>query len=251
MNTGEWIKALGIPKDAVIDRNFPKKMLYQNATLSSSQKDLVQNGIKRLRWLGSIKESNTNVSKYEDDNYCYEEIQYFFIEVNSQDSASKICKLLFDYMPYPQFLIVTFEEEFQFQMALTRKNSADTNSLVVEKIYTSQWKSIGSAVVREELIQYHYSTQKMINLKEYYESLLAALLRNTFSFSKGKTYENAEKIIQTFDKIQELEIKIEKLIKLVKSEKQLNKRIELQMQLTQLKNHQKNLILATEEIEHV
>lgn len=251
MNTGEWIKALGIPKDAVIDKNFPKKMLYQNAALSSSQKELIQNGIRRLRWLGSIKESNTNVLKYEDDNYRYEEVQYFFLEVNSQDMARKISKLLFDFMPYPQFLIVTFEEEFQFQMALTRKNSADANSLVVEKMYTSQWKSIASATIREELIQYHYSTQKMINLKAYYESLLAVLLRNKLSFSKGKTYENAEKIIQTFDKVQELEIKIEKLIKLVKSEKQLNKRIELQMQLTQLKNYQKNLLSATEEIEHV
>lgn len=242
MNTGEWIKALGIPKDAVIDRNFPKKMLYQNATLSSSQKDLIQNGIKRLRWLGSIKESNTNVSKYEDDTYRYEEVQYFFLEVNSQDMASKISKLLFDFMPYPQFLIVTFEEEFQLCMALTRKNSADTNSLVVEKIYTSQWKSSGSAAVREELIHYHYSNQKMINLKDYYESVLAVLLRDEHKISRDGILENAKEVIQSFDKFQELEIKVEKLIKLVKSEKQLNKRIELQLQLTQLKNQQKKLI---------
>lgn len=242
MNTGEWIKALGIPKDAVIDRNFPKKMLYQNATLSSSQKDLIQNGIKRFRWLGSIKESNTNVSKYEDDNYCYEEIQYFFIEVNSQDIASKISKFLFDFMPYPQFLIVTFEEEFQFHMALTRKNSADTNSLFVEKTYTSQWKSSGSAAVREELIHYHYSIQKMINLKDYYESVLAVLLRDELKISRYGILKNSKEVIQSFDKFQELEIKIEKLINLVKSEKQLNKRIELQLQLTQLKNQQKKLL---------
>lgn len=251
MNTSEWLNVLGIPKDAIIDRNFPKKMLYQNAELSRSEKELIQNGIKRLRWMGSIKESNTNIPKYEDEKIRYEEIQYFFLEVSSQDMASKISKVLFNFVPYPQVLIISFEENCQFQMALTKKNVNDNNSLILEKVYVSQWKTMESMAIREELSPYHYSNQKMTNLKEYYESLLVVLLSDAVNISEKNSVGNSKEVIQAFDEIQELDGEIKRLVKLVKLEKQLNKRIELQLKLTQLKNQQKKLLSKIEEIEHV
>ncbi|MGX7394250.1 DUF4391 domain-containing protein [Carnobacterium mobile] len=242
MNTGEWIKVLGIPNDAIVDRNFPKKILYQNAELSSSEKELIKDGVKRLRWLASIKENNTNVPKYEDEKVRYEEIQYFFLEVSSQDMASKISKFLFNSVPYPQVLIISFEEKYHFQMALTKKNLSDTNSLILENVYVSQWKTMDSMAIREELSPYHYSNQKMTNLKEYYESLLVILLSDTVSISGKNRLGSSKEVIQFFDEFQELDEEIQKLMKLVKLEKQLNKRIELQLKLTQLKNQQKKLL---------
>lgn len=250
MNTSNLIKELGIPKAAIIDRNFPKKMLYQNAALSSYDKDLIQNGMNRLRWLGSIKEANTNIPKYEDDAILYEEIQYFLLEVNNQEVSEKIGKLLFNCIPYPQFLIVSFEGKYQYQMALTRKNTADTNLVIVEKIYVSPWESI-EVLSTEETCWYHYLNHKKNNLKEYYESLLAKLLINTFDISSRESETDTKEVIQIFDEVQTLNEKIKKLIRLVKSEKQLNKRIELQLQLTQLKNKQKRLISTSEEIDYV
>ena len=243
MNTSEWVKMLGIPKDAILDKNFPKKILYQNLELSTSEKELIQNGIKRLRWIGSIKESNSNISKYKDDIVQYEEIQYFFLEVNSQDTASKVSKLLFNLVPYPQFLIISFEENYQFQMAFTKINSNDSNLLVLEKIYESKWKSVKSNTIKKDLKPFHYSYQKMTNLKEYYESLLVVLVRERLNVSEDNKLENSKEIIQDFNYFQELDGKIKNLMKLVKVEKQLNKRIELQFELTRLKNEQKGILL--------
>lgn len=250
MNTSNLIKELGIPKAAIIDRKFPKKMLYQNASLSSYDKDLIQNGMSRLRWLGSIKETNTNIPKYEDDAVLYEEIQYFLLEVNNQEVSEKIGKLLFNCIPYPQFLIVSFEGKYQYQMALTRKNTADTNLVIVEKIYVSPWESI-EVLSTEETCWYHYLNHKKNNLKEYYESLLAKMLINTFDISPRESEIDTKEVIQIFDEVQTLNEKIKNLMRLVKSEKQLNKRIELQLQLTQLKNKQKRLISTSEEIDYV
>lgn len=251
MNTDNLIKELGIPKAAIINRNFPKKMLYQNVALSSYDKDLIQNGISRLRWLGSIKETNTNIPKYEDDTVLYEEIQYFLLEVKNQKVAEKIGEILFKCIPYPQVLIVSFEEKYQYQMALTRKNAIDTNLVIVEKFYESPWKSIEVSSTEGETFWYHYSNQKKTNLKEYYESLLAKLLINAFDISLRKSETDTKEVIQIFDEVQTLNEKIKKIMKLVKLEKQLNKRIELQLQLTQLKNKQKRLISTSEEIDYV
>lgn len=250
MNTDNLIKELGIPKAAIINRNFPKKMLYQNVALSSYDKDLIQNGISRLRWLGSIKETNTNIPKYEDDTVLYEEIQYFLLEVKNQKVAEKIGEILFKCIPYPQVLIVSFEEKYQYQMALTRKNTADTNLVVVEKIYISPWKSIEVLSI-EENGWYHYLNHKKTNLKEYYESLLTKLLINTFDISPRESETATKEVIQIFDEVQTLNEKIKKLMRLVKSEKQLNKRIELQLLLSQLKNEKKRLISTLEEIDYV
>ncbi|MGE7365817.1 DUF4391 domain-containing protein [Desemzia incerta] len=251
MNTDNLIKELGIPKAAIINRNFPKKMLYQNVALSSYDKELIQNGMSRLRWLGSIKETNTNIPKYEDDAILYEEIQYFLLEVNNQEVAGKIGKILFNCIPYPQVLIVSFEEKRQYQVALTRKNSLDTNLVIVEKIYVSPWESSEVSSIEGETFWYHYSNHKKTNLKEYYESLLAKLLINTFDVSPRESEIATKEVIQIFDEVQTLNEKIKKLMSLVKSEKQLNKRIELQLQLTQLKNKQKRLIATSEEIDYV
>lgn len=250
MNTSNLIKELGIPKAAIIDRNFPKKMLYQNPSLSSYDKDLIQNGMSRLRWLGSIKETNTNIPKYEDDTVLYEEIQYFLLEVNNQKVAEKIGEILFKCIPYPQVLIVSFEGKRQYQMALTRKNTADTNLVIVEKVYVSTWESIKVLSI-EEICWYHYLNHKKTNLKEYYESLLAKMLINTFDISPRESEIGTKEVIQIFDEVQTLNEKIKKIMRLVKSEKQLNKRIELQLQLTQLKNKQKRLISTSEEIDYV
>lgn len=251
MNTDNLIKELGIPKAAIINRNFPKKMLYQNAALSSYDKDLIQNGMSRLRWLGSIKETNTNIPKYEDDAILYEEIQYFLLEVNNQEVAGKIGKILFNCIPYPQVLIVSFEGKHQYQMALTKKNALDANLLIVERVYVSTWELSEEPAVEGEMGQYHYSNQRTTNLREYYESLLVILLKNALDIFQDESAKNAKEVIQVFDEIKALNEEIKKKMRLVKSEKQLNKRIELQLQLTQLKNKQKRLISTSGEIDYV
>ena len=249
MNSKEWIKSLGIPQNAVIDRNLPKQAFYQNADLSSSEKEMIQKGIERARWLGSIKESNTNILKYEDEDVCYEEIEYFYIQVSSREAASKVGKIIFNSIPYPSFLIVNFENTYQFQLALTRKNANNASVLIVERTYESKWKS--NEEENNQLTPFHYSNQKTINLKEYYHSLLSTLLSETIGIPEDSKFEMGYNVIQLYEKLQALESEIEGLAKQVKSEKQLNKRIEMQLKLTRLKKDKEKLLIRTRETEHV
>ena len=248
MNSKEWIKSLGIPQNTVIDRNLPKQAFYQNADLSSIEKELIQKGIERARWLGSIKESNTNILKYEDEDICYEEIEYFYIQVSSLEVASKVGRIIFNSIPYPSFLIFTFENAYQFQMALTKKNSNNASLLIVEMTYESEWKSNEET---HQLTPFHYSNQKTINLKEYYHSLLSTLLSQTIGIPEVRKVEMGNDVIKLYEALQSLDFEIEGLVKQVKSEKQLNKRIELQMKLTKLKKNKEQLLIRTKETEHV
>ena len=249
MNSKEWIKSLGIPQNAVIDRNLPKQAFYQNADLSSSEKELIQKGIERARWLGSIKESNTNILKYEDEDVCYEEIEYFYIQVSSREAASKVGKIIFNSIPYPSFLIVNFENAYQFQMALTRKNANNASVLIVERTYESKWKS--NEEENNQLTPFHYSGQKIINLKEYYHSLLSTLLSEAIGIPEDSKAAMENDVIQLYEALQSLDVEIEVLAKQVKSEKQLNKRIEMQLKLTKLKKDKEQLLLRTKENDHV
>ncbi len=248
MNSKEWIKSLGIPQNAVIDRNLPKQAFYQNADLSSSEKEMIQKGIERARWLGSIKESNTNILKYEDEDVCYEEIEYFYIQVSSREAASKVGKIIFNSIPYPSFLIVNFENAYQFQMALTRKNANNASVLIVERTYESKWKSNEE---NNQLTPFHYSNQKTINLKEYYHSLLSTLLSQTIGIPEVRKAEMGNDVIKLYEALQSLDVEIEGLAKQVKSEKQLNKRIEMQLKLTKLKKDREQLLIRTKETDNV
>lgn len=248
MNSKEWIKSLGIPQNTVIDRNLPKQAFYQNADLSSIEKELIQKGIERARWLGSIKESNTNILKYEDEDICYEEIEYFYIQVSSREVASKVGKIIFNSIPYPSFLIFTFENAYQFQMALTRKNANNASVLIVERTYESKWKSNEE---NNQLTPFHYSNQKTINLKEYYQSLLSTLLGQTIGIPEVREAEMENDVIQLYEALQSLDVEIEGLAKQVKSEKQLNKRIEMQLKLTKLKKDKEQLLIRTKETDNV
>ncbi|WP_321379090.1 DUF4391 domain-containing protein [Trichococcus shcherbakoviae] len=248
MNSKDWIKSLGIPQNAVIDRNLPKQAFYQNADLSLSEKEMIQKGVERARWLGSIKESNTNILKYEDEDICYEEIEYFYIQVSSLEVASKVGRIIFNSIPYPSFLIFTFENAYQFQMALTKKNSNNASLLIVERTYESEWKSNEET---HQLTPFHYSNQKTINLKEYYHSLLSTLLSQTIGIPEVRKVEMGNDVIKLYEALQSLDFEIEGLVKQVKSEKQLNKRIELQMKLTKLKKNKEQLLIRTKETEHV
>ena len=248
MNSKELIKSLGIPQNTVIDRNLSKQAFYQNVDLSSIEKELIQKGVERARWLGSIKESNTNILKYEDEDICYEEIEYFYIQVSSLEVASKVGKIIFNSIPYPSFLIFTFENAYQFQMALTKKNSNNASLLIVERTYESEWKSNEET---HQLTPFHYSNQKTINLKEYYHSLLSTLLSQTIGIPEVRKVEMGNDVIKLYEALQSLDFEIEGLVKQVKSEKQLNKRIEMQMKLTKLKKNKEQLLIRTKETEHV
>ena len=249
MNSKEWIKSLGIPQNAVIDRNLPKQAFYQNADLSSSEKEMIQKGVERARWLGSIKESNTNILKYEDEDVCYEEIEYFYIQVSSREAASKVGKIIFNSIPYPSFLIVNFENTYQFQLALTRKNANNASVLIVERTYESKWKS--NEEENNQLTPFHYSNQKTINLKEYYHSLLSVLLSEVIGIPEDSKIEMGNDVIQLYEALQSLDVEIEGLAKQVKSEKQLNKRIEMQLKLTRLKKDREQLLIRMKETNNV
>ena len=58
-------------------------------------------------------------------------------------------------------------------------------------------------------------------------------------------------VIQRYEALQSLGVEIEALAKQVKSEKQLNKRIEMQLKLTKLKKDREQLLIRTKETDNV
>ena len=58
-------------------------------------------------------------------------------------------------------------------------------------------------------------------------------------------------VIKLYEALQSLDVEIEGLAKQVKSEKQLNKRIEMQLKLTKLKKDKEHLLIRTKETDNV
>lgn len=98
---------------------------------------------------------------------------------------------------------------------------------------------------------FHYSNQKTINLKEYYHSLLSTLLSQTIGIPEVRKAEMGNDVIKLYEALQSLDVEIEGLAKQVKSEKQLNKRIEMQLKLTKLKKDKEHLLIRTKETDNV
>ena len=134
-------------------------------------------------------------------------------------------------------------------MSLTRKNTNNASVLIVEKTYESKWKS--NEEENNQLTLFHYSNQKTINLKEYYHSLLSTLLSETIGIPEVSKAEVGNDVIKLYEALQSLDVEIEGLSKQVKSEKQLNKRIEMQLKLTKLKKDKEQLLIRTKETDNV
>lgn len=185
-----------LPKSCYVNKFIPKKVFYEKVGVSSNVKEEFINIVDRITWLYKLSEDTMGIIKTED----IEEIQIFQIDVKERKIPLSVIKTITKGVQYKILFVIKYQDNYCY-------------SIKVEDIYNSEWN---------DNIEFNFNA---INLRILYENIVKTIIKeetNEKSFSK---------IIEDNDYKNELEKKIIKLQQKIKSEKQFNRKIELNSEL--------------------
>ena len=236
MNEEQLLNNIQLPKSTHVLRTFPYNKLEPQ--LMAAQKKMISENVlpRSIRLLAIISPNNTNIPKYEDDTVRFEEIHFYYIQVQNLKKAVDVYKIFAQIMPYP--LVILFSDGVNTCWVLaTHIKQKQTHLLSMNQIYECD-ETVPFDEVKEHL---SFLEMNNFNLKTIYDSWIQQLLQTELKYKYGIdchiTLEN--NILQ---RLKALDGQIEQLVLQAKREKQMNKRIALQVKANKLKSDKQAII---------
>lgn len=236
MDEEQLLKSIQLPRSTYVLRTFPYNKIEPQ--LSVGQKKIVSENVvsRGISIFAIISPNNTNIAKYEDETVRFEEIHFYCIKLQSLNKAVDVYKVFAQIMPYPLVILFTDGEKMCWVMA-THTKQKQTHLLSIDEIYAFD------ETILPEVMEGNLSFVEMdnINLKSIYyswiEQLLQTELKWKYGISRKITLKN-----NILKQLKDLDRQIEQFVGQAKREKQMNKRISLQLEANKLKSAKQILI---------
>lgn len=229
LETKDIIKWWKFPSATIINRNLPKTQIYPHMK-NTADKQFLQDSVRSIYMLASLKTDNTHIAVYEDDKELYQEIQFLDVKTKDKGDSTKIYKMLAHLLPYP--LVILADEPDSFTIYTGRFEKLSTGFLKLVNVYPS-------SVYQDENLEEVLQQISLIdlprqNLKTFYDGLRDEIATATAKSQYGEAVGNITG--EEKDQLDALKKQIEDLRGQIKKERQLNRKINMQMKLKKLKD---------------
>ncbi|MBZ0114477.1 MAG: DUF4391 domain-containing protein [Thermoanaerobaculia bacterium] len=241
MNAADCIAALDLPLGALVDQRVPKKTLAEYGATSAASRRSIQEGIESLRWVAALKPSTAGIPAHADAVREYLEIAVLHLLLRPVAKASQLLPFIHRTIPYPILLLFSDEEHFGLSLAHKRWSQATSGDVVVDgDIVTFRIdEGVPSEALAEFLAALSLAKQPRNTLYELYQgwldtvlALQAACILGDFSLPRSR--EHADARSNALQECVRLESEMASLRAAAAREKQLPRRVELNLQLKRL-----------------
>lgn len=229
LETKDIIKWWKFPSATIINRNLPKTQIYPHMK-NTADKQFLQDSVQSIYMLASLKTDNTHIAVYEDDKELYQEIQFLDVKTKDKGDSTKIYKMLAHLLPYP--LVILADEPDSFTIYTGRFEKLSTGFLKLVNVYPSSVYQDEN--LEEVLQQISLIDLPQQNLKTFYDGLRDEIATATAKSQYGEAVGNITG--EEKDQLDALKKQIEDLRGQIKKERQLNRKINMQMKLKKLKD---------------
>ena len=188
-----------LSKECYVNKFIPKKVFYEKVGVSSGVKDEFVNLVERITWLYKISPDAIGIPKTD----LIEEIQIFQIDVKEKKIPLSVIKTITKGVQYKILFLIKYNDDYCY-------------SIKVEDNYTSEWN---------DDIKFEFNA---LNLEIVYENIVKAIINEK---ENSKRFED---IIEEKNNKNDLEKRINILRQKIKSEKQFNRKTELNIELNKL-----------------
>ncbi|MGE0918605.1 DUF4391 domain-containing protein [Trichlorobacter lovleyi] len=234
------VAALNLPADALVNQRVPKKLLVENGAPTTADKRKINDGIEEIHWLAALKPNTIGVPEYLDDVREYQEIAVLSVTLRSEAKADRLAELIHRAIPYPLFLVLVQGDQTTLSLAHKRKAQNEADKFVLDGDVVNATVFGKSApcfdIVQQFLEALPLSKQPRTNLLGLYQgwidTLLALLVsQRTGVFRPSATVEDGSVRQEALRRCEELETKIVSLRNAAVKEKQMARRVELNLEI--------------------
>lgn len=197
---------------------------------NAADKQFLQDSVQSIYMLASLKTDNTHIAVYEDDKELYQEIQFLYVKIKDKGDSTKIYKMLAHLIPYP--LVILTDGPDSFTIYTGRFEKLSTGFLKLVNVYPSPVYQDEN--LEEVLQQISLIDLPRQNLKTFYDGLRDEIATATAKSQYGEAVGNITG--EEKDQLDALKKQIEDLRGQIKKDRQLNRKIDMQMKLKKLKD---------------
>ena len=209
---------LGLPKTTEFNKRIPKQKFYDNLTVTPALKKVFTDQIKTIYWRNKIAASTTNLAP----GTVVTELEVFEVKLNSQMLDDSFLRQIDKEIPYHILFILEYEGKYKAVIGY-KEESAGNTAFKVNRYYSTEWMEEDTLPLKLE----------GLSVDSVYENFIRQIAGDILTATtSGETLKES---VDRDEKRQVLQTQIAKLQKKIKSEKQLNKQMELNAQLKKLK----------------
>ncbi|MFM2172404.1 MAG: hypothetical protein RLZZ54_331 [Cyanobacteriota bacterium] len=238
MNATDLIAALDLPANSRVDRRVPKTLLLEHGAPTASDKRRIRDGIEEVQWVATLKPTTIGVPAFRDAAREYPEISVLTVALRAGAKAERLSELLHRAVPYPLFLLLDVGTGLTLSLAHKRWSQGEAGATVLDGdlVAASVAPASSTQVTTSFLEALSLSAQPRADLFKLYQgwidavlALLAAQLTGRFSLPGSLAHANARR--EALRESAQLEAEITRLRAAAAKEKQVSRRVELNMAL--------------------
>lgn len=236
MDTYDFLK---IPDSCFIDNTIYKKLFYENADLSTSDKSLFTDTINKVTWLYCLKPETINIPAYKDELRDYPEIEVIEVLVHKDYKLKRVAEIVMRTIPYPMLLIFMLEDKRQLYVAHQRINQNDSSKNTIEEFIATEWLESDSALYAKLDIK----QMRFTNFYALYSDIVDAI--SIYNLSTVMTADDNITGIEARElsaQIEDIEQEITSLRAKLKKESQFNRKMELNIEIKRLEQNKNKLL---------
>ena len=224
------MKLYKFPQQAKVDRLIPKNKFYEQGKANTKIEQLFVDQVENIRWAYKLASSTIHLQDQED----LKEIQIFRVKSRVEDLDVSILSFIDKLILTPIVFEVVYQDKVKVVATYKRLNQADKTKAVIGQYYASEWLEDHD---RAELPLY-------LKLADLYEHFIAQILPITSSEDSGNDDElvSIELKLQRAQQLESLQKQLDKLKSKLRTEKQFNRKVELNKHIHALESDLNKLV---------
>jgi len=241
MSFAPFINALALPPDARVEQRVPKKLLTEQGAPTAADKRQIQDGIEELLWVAALKPTNIAVPAFRDDVREYLEIAVLTATLRAGAKPTRLIELIHRAIPYPVVLWTAQGGAVSLSLAHKRWSHGEAGEVVIEDVRRTESFRADTPTEQEKaflasLALSALPTRDLFALYQGWLDRVAALeaAQVTGTFAPPDSADRAAAMREGLDARARLQRDLAALRAQAEKEKQLNRRVELNLEIKRL-----------------
>ena len=209
---------LALPKSTEFNKRIPKQKFYDNLNVSPALKRSFIDQIKVIYWVNKIAASTVNLAEGKDVT----EIEVFELRLNIPTLDEAVLKLIDREIPYHILFVLAYENQFQAWIGYKEAAGSGTAAFKVNKYYHTEWMLEDELPIKLE----------GLNIKTVYENFVRQIAGEALQSSQT---ESLKESVERDEQAEGLRKQIDKLQTKIRQEKQLNRQMQMNAELKDLR----------------
>lgn len=213
---------IGLPKSTEYNRRIPKQKFYENLTVAPALRRIFIDQIDSIFWRNKIAATTMNLAEGE----TVKEIEVFEIKQSVPQLDVSLLRQIDKEIPYHILFLLEYDGKYQAWIAY-KETSSGNNAFKVGTYYHTDWLTEPELPLKVD----------GLNTDAVYENYVRQIAGNLL---RPESNETLKESVEREAHRQKLHKQITALKAKVRTEKQLNKQVQLNAELKKLKNELEN-----------